>query len=95
MSSFRVACPVVLADDTVKGHGDANGYSVGGALSHASRCDVMADRIGRPDVFVGRKTRGPQSESDFMAAVAAKAESLGIGAAAEPLYDAATGKRIR
>ena len=72
--AYRIVCPLFTADPTVTGHGSATGYSVGGALSHASRCaemnSIMADRGLAIDLKLS--TRGVQSEDEFFAAAAAK-----------------------
>jgi hypothetical protein len=77
MASIRIPCPESETNET--GHGDSLGYSVGGALSHASRCATMnaimaARNVNIPLTVAGR--RGVETEDEFFAAAAAKYASL-------------------
>ena len=70
--AYRIVCPTFAAG--VTGHGTDIGYSVGGALSHASRCPAMNALMAERDIDVDLKvsTRGVQTEDEFFAAAAQK-----------------------
>ena len=74
--ALRKVCPVLVADPTVTGHGTDAGYSNGGWVSHAERCEAANADLAGHGVTIDLKTtgrRGIETEEDFYAAAAAKA----------------------
>jgi hypothetical protein len=88
--AFTIVCPVFTADESVRGHGTATGYTVGGALSHATRCASMGDIMRERGVAVETRatsTRGIATEDEFFQAAARKLAQ--VTSAPEPAAQAA------
>jgi histidinol-phosphate/aromatic aminotransferase/cobyric acid decarboxylase-like protein len=97
MATFRLVCPVFAADSTVIGHGTADGYSTGGAYSHATRCEAMATLANAHGVEVTARAAGRaaiETEDAFFAAMveksAAKSEPVAAQASETVVIDGKT-----
>ena len=68
--AYKWVCPLA----GTAGHGTEAGYSMGGFLSHASRCALANTAAAERGMAVDLKvsTRGVQTEDEFFAAAAAK-----------------------
>lgn len=84
--SILIVCPLAGTE----GHNGSKGegYTVGGAASHATRCAEMAEVIGVP-APVARGPRGPQTLGEAITAARAKFE-----AKSAPVADATAAERI-